>query len=216
MIFEKAVPSGLVQNILHFLHSDYSSAHLRVTKALEEIRSRVIWLSYKRDVEAFVPSCFVCQKRSSPTKKHVHSLREWKLSFLFSTVGIYFLGTLPSSHGNHFILLIRDRFTKSNKATALQISQLQQQLRPSWIIRLPTLAAPRPFTPTKDGILKLSDATWTSYHEYVADTHLHFHRAYEQARQYLNGQQNVNMRSLLLMRMAPHTRKAKWYSSIIP
>ena len=34
-----------------------------------------------------------------------------------------------------------------------------------------------------------SDATWTYYHEYVAETRLRFHMAYEQARQYLKGQQ---------------------------
>ena len=33
-----------------------------------------------------------------------------------------------------------------------------------------------------------SDATWTNYHEYVADTRLRFHTAYEQVRQYLKGQ----------------------------
>ena len=34
-----------------------------------------------------------------------------------------------------------------------------------------------------------SDATWTNYHEYVAETRLRFHTAYEQALQYLRGQQ---------------------------
>ena len=34
-----------------------------------------------------------------------------------------------------------------------------------------------------------SDANWTNYHAYVAETRLCFHTAYEQARQYLKGQQ---------------------------
>ena len=34
-----------------------------------------------------------------------------------------------------------------------------------------------------------SDATWTNYHDYVAETRLRFHTAYEQPRQYLKGQQ---------------------------
>ena len=34
-----------------------------------------------------------------------------------------------------------------------------------------------------------SDATWTNYHEYVAETRFRFHTAYEQARQYLKSQQ---------------------------
>ena len=34
-----------------------------------------------------------------------------------------------------------------------------------------------------------SDATWTNYHKYVTETRLGFHTAYEQARQYMKGQQ---------------------------
>ena len=34
-----------------------------------------------------------------------------------------------------------------------------------------------------------SVSTWTNYHEYVIETRLRFHTAYEQARQYLKGQQ---------------------------
>ena len=34
-----------------------------------------------------------------------------------------------------------------------------------------------------------SDATWTIYHDYVVETGLRFHAAYEQARQHLQGQQ---------------------------
>ena len=67
----------------------------------------------------FVASCYVCQKRNSPTKKHIHSLRAWKPSFPFSTVGIDFLGPLPPSAGNQYILLIGDHFTKWHEAVAL-------------------------------------------------------------------------------------------------
>ena len=120
MIFQQVVPLALVQNILHSLHSDHTNAHLGVTaKTLEKIRSRFYWPGYKRDVEVFVASCFVCQKRNSPTKKHIHSLRAWKPSFLFSTVGTDFLGPLPPSAGNQNILLIGDHFTKWHEAIAL-------------------------------------------------------------------------------------------------
>ena len=39
MIFQQVVPPALVQNILHSLHSDHTSAHLGVTKTLEKVRS---------------------------------------------------------------------------------------------------------------------------------------------------------------------------------
>ena len=60
-----------------------------------------------------------------------------------------------------------------------------------------------------------SDATWTNYHEYVAETRLRFHTAYEQARQYLTGHRNVSMHFITLKCMVPHIPKANWYSSII-
>ena len=40
MIFQQVVPPALVQNILHFFHSDHTRAHLGVTKTLEKVRSR--------------------------------------------------------------------------------------------------------------------------------------------------------------------------------
>ena len=119
MIFQQVVPPALVQNILHFLHSHHTSGHLGVTETLEKVRSRFYWHGYKRDVEVFVAICFVCQKRNSPTKKYIHSLRAWKPSFPFSTVGIDFLDPLPPSAGNQYILLIGDHFTKWHEAIAL-------------------------------------------------------------------------------------------------
>ena len=73
MIFQQIVRPASVPNILHSLHSDHTSAHLGVTKTLEKVRSRFYWPGYKREVEVFVASCFVCRKRNSPTKKHIYS-----------------------------------------------------------------------------------------------------------------------------------------------
>ena len=61
----------------------------------------------------------------------------------------------------------------------------------------------------------LSDATWTNYHEYVAETRLRFHTAYKQARQYLTGQQKRQHALYTLKCMVLHIPKAIWYSSRI-
>ena len=66
MIFQQLVPLALVQSIFYFLHSDHTSAHLGVTNTLEKVRSLFYWPGHERDVEVFVASCFVCQKRNSP------------------------------------------------------------------------------------------------------------------------------------------------------
>ena len=100
MIFQQVVPPALVQDILHSLNSDDTSAHLGVTKTLEKVRSRFYWPGYKGEVEVFVVSCFVRQKCNSLSKKHIHRLRAWKPSFPFTMVGIDLLGPLPPSAGN--------------------------------------------------------------------------------------------------------------------
>ena len=282
MSFQQVVPFALVQNFLQYLHSDHTSAHLGVTKTLEKVRSRFYWPGYKRDVEVFVASCFVRQQRKSATKKHIHSLRAWKPSFPFSTVGIDFWGPFPPSAGNQFILLIGDHFTKWHEATALpdrSALTTAEALMDHWIIRSGCPESPQSdqgrnfeakiftnltkllqlgetrttaFHPHSNAVIERtnrtllnivaktteknqrnwsellpyimlpyrtsvhesigytpyfllfgheatlpidlqflppSDATWTNYHEYVAETRLRFHTAYEQPRQYLKGQQ---------------------------
>ena len=230
----------------------------------------------------FVASCFVCQNRNSPTKIHIHSTRAWKPSFPFSTVGIDFLGPLPPSAGNQYILLIGDHFTKWHEAIALPDQSAlttAKALMDHWITRfgcpesfhsdqgrefeaklftsltkLLQLDRTRTtaFHPQSNAVIEgtnrtllnmlakttdknqrnwsellpyvmlgyrtsvheskgytpyfllfghevtlpidlqfppPSDATWTNYHEYVAETRLRFHTAYEHAGQYLKGQQ---------------------------
>ena len=282
MIFQQVIPPALGPNILHSLQSDHTSAHLGVTKTLKKLRSRFYWPEYKRDVEVFVASCFVCQKRNSPTKKLVHSLWAWKPSFLFPTVGIDFLGPLPPSAGNQYILLIGDHFTEWHETIALPDQSAlttAEALVDHWLTRfccpecfhsdqgrnfeaklftslskLLQLDKTRTtaFHPQSNAVIEKthrtllnmlaktmdknqrnwsellpyvmlayrtsvhestgytpyfllfgheatipkdlhfpppSDPAWTNCHEYVAETRLRFHTAFEQARQYLKGQQ---------------------------
>ena len=72
--FQQVVPTPLVPEILHSLHSDRTSASFGVTKTLEKLRSRFYWPGQKRDDDDFVGSCLVCQKRNSPSNEHIHRL----------------------------------------------------------------------------------------------------------------------------------------------
>ena len=78
-----------------------------------------LWPGYKCDFEMFVASGFVCHKRNGPTKIYVQSLGAKKYSFLISTIGVDFWGTLPPSAGNQYILLMGDHFVKWHEAIAL-------------------------------------------------------------------------------------------------
>ena len=154
MIFQEVVPTALVQDLLHSLHFDHTSAHLGVTKILEKVRSGFYWPDYKRDVEVSVASGFVCQKCNNPTKKRIHSLRSWKPSLPFWTVGIDLLGAfrLQLEIELSFWLVIIS--ASGMNRSRYEISQLKQHLKPQWIGGLPALATPRAFTSTKDVVLK--------------------------------------------------------------
>ena len=137
-LLQQVVPPSLVPEILRSLHSTATCAHLGVRKTLEKVRARFYWPGHKRDVQLFVASCITCQKRNSPSRKLIHSLRTWRPSFPFSTVGLDFLGPLPLSSGNQYILLIGDHFTKWHEAVALpdqSASTTAKALVDHWITR---------------------------------------------------------------------------------
>ena len=89
------------------------------TKPLEKIRERFYWPGFEEDVKRRIQQCEQCQKRSNPPKTHRHSLVNWKPSYPFHHVSLDFLGPLPNSQGNRYILLIGDHFTKWYEAIPL-------------------------------------------------------------------------------------------------
>ena len=137
-IFQNVTPPSLVPEILHALHSDRTSAHLGLTKTLEKVRSRFYWPGHKRDVKGFVGSCFVRQRLKSPSIKHIHRLRAWESSFLFSMVGINFVGLFPPSSGHQYILLMGGHFYQVARAVALpkqSASTTARALLEQWLTR---------------------------------------------------------------------------------
>ena len=116
---QQVVPTILRPKILESIHSSTTAAHLGVTKTLEKLRARFYWPGHKKDVSVFVSSCLICQQRNSPKQKHRHSLVNWPPSFPFAHIGIDFLGPLPVSNGNSYIVLFGDHFTKWYEAVPL-------------------------------------------------------------------------------------------------
>ena len=224
----------------------------------------------------------LCLSETQRSREETFSLRAWKPSFPYSTVGIDFLSPLPPSAGNQYILVIGDHFTKWHEAIALpeqSAPTTTPALVDNWFTRfgcpenldsdqgrnfeaklftsLSKLlqldkTSTTAFHPQSNAVIdrknctllnKLAqktdknqcnwselfpyvmlayrtsvhestgytpyflffgheatlpidlqfpppnDATWTNYHENVAETRLRFHTAYEQARQYLKGQE---------------------------
>ena len=120
---QRIVPHSMVPEILTVLHSFKTAGHLGTHKVIEKVRQGFYWPGFKEDVKQFIQSCDVCQKKSGPPKTHRHSLVDWKISCPFHHIGLDFLGPLPPSNGNRFILVIGEHFTKWYKAIPLPDQQ---------------------------------------------------------------------------------------------
>ena len=135
---QQIVPHVLIPEVLESLHSSSTAGHLGTYKVIEKVRQRFYWPGFKEDDKLFIRCCDICQKRSNPPKTHRHSLVDWKVSYPFHHIGMDFLGPLPLSNGNQYILLIGDHFTKWYEAIPLpdqQATTTANALLQHWICR---------------------------------------------------------------------------------
>ena len=138
LFLQRIVPHSMVPEILTALHSSKTAGHLGTHKVNEKMRQSFYWPGFKEDVKQFIQCCDVCQKKSGPSKTHRHSLVDWKISYAFHHIGLDFLGPLPLSNGNRFILVIGDHFTKWYEAIPLpdqQASTTADARLEQWICR---------------------------------------------------------------------------------
>ena len=68
MIFQQIVPPAVVQNILHSLHSDHTSAHLGVTKTLEKVRFRFFCTVTNATSKCFLPLALFVRNATVPRR----------------------------------------------------------------------------------------------------------------------------------------------------
>ena len=116
---QQIVPPALVTEVIASLHDSPTAGHLGTFKTTEKVRTRFYWPGFKEDIKRHIQQCEKCQKRANPPKTHRHSLVDWQPSYPFHHISIDFLGPLPVSNGNRYILLIGDHFTKWYEAIPL-------------------------------------------------------------------------------------------------
>ena len=98
----------LIEIIIH--HAHQTIGHHSQWKTSNYIRRSYWWPQMTTDIEAFCRSCGKCQTNKTDTLKpqgFLHSLpipdKPWQL------VGMDFMGPLPQSQGNDYLLVIIDR-----------------------------------------------------------------------------------------------------------
>ena len=108
------IQRSLLKEILPFLHE--LCGHFGMAKTFDRVRERFYWAGMKKDVHEWVSSCEECCQKKSPHQTHIYSLTTWKPSHPFWQVALDFMGSLPDTSGNKYILIIGDQFTKWYKA----------------------------------------------------------------------------------------------------
>lgn len=108
------VPTDLRPTILKQLHDDALASHGGVKKTLARIRTRYTWPSMAKDIKAYVRKCEICQTTKGSNIVLRGEMGQPKdPTNPWSMIALDLVGPLPrSSHGNVYILIVMDVFTK--------------------------------------------------------------------------------------------------------
>ena len=120
-IIRKCVPEEEMESILHHCHSREVGRHFGATKtATKFLQSGFYWLSLFKDSFNFVANYDRCQRVENISRKNEMPLTNILEIEFFDVWGIDFMGPLPSSHANCFILDVVDYVSKWVEAKVLQ------------------------------------------------------------------------------------------------
>ena len=99
--------------ILRARHDSLLAGHPGISKTLELVSRDYIWVGLKKDVEAYVSGCAVCQRTKPSHQRPTGHLRSLEVPTRpWTDISMDFIEELPSSHGYNSILVVVDRLTK--------------------------------------------------------------------------------------------------------
>jgi hypothetical protein len=105
--------------VLSAMHDNPTSGHFGIETTYNRIKERYYWKNMKKDIEDYIKSCEICQKRSKGLGKA--PIIPIEITQPFEMYGIDFIGPLKETQqGNKYILVIMNYFTKWPEAKALK------------------------------------------------------------------------------------------------
>ena len=115
------VPRSLRPRVLHLEHYPKSIGHPGVTKMFATMRQRYFWRNMYKDVEETIRQCTPCAKNRVQERKRVSLMKLFPANEPLEFVAIDILGPLPkTAHGNRFLLVISDRFSKLTRTIPMR------------------------------------------------------------------------------------------------
>ena len=109
------IPQHLVTKILEIMHDNaVGGGHFGANKTLEKIRNKYYWTGMIQDIKNYIQTCHSCQMNKKEAGKIPGLLKPLKIDEceLFIHLVIDFVGPLPKSAGNEYILVGTCRATK--------------------------------------------------------------------------------------------------------
>jgi Integrase zinc binding domain len=115
------VPWSLRPRLLWLENFPVVAAHPGVLKMYAAMRLRFYWNNMHKEVEEIVRRCTVCAKNRVTERKRTSFLKLFPASGPLEFVAMDILGPLPKTeHGNRFLLVIYDRFSKLTRTLPLR------------------------------------------------------------------------------------------------
>jgi hypothetical protein len=115
------IPLALRPRVLYLEHYPKSVGHPGVTKMFRSMRKRYFWRNMYREIEDAVRSCEQCARNNVHERSRVNNMQLFTAQNPLEFVAIDILGPLPkTAHGNRFLLVISDRFSKLTRTIPMR------------------------------------------------------------------------------------------------
>jgi hypothetical protein len=115
------VPMALRPRFIYLKHYPRSAGHPGVTKMFRSMRNRYSWKKMYREIEDAVRSCEQCARNNVQERTRVNKMQQFTAQEPLQFVAIDILGPLPkTAHGNRFLPVISDRFSKLNRTIPMR------------------------------------------------------------------------------------------------
>jgi len=94
--------------VLRARHDSPLAGHPGISKTIELVSRDYIWFGLKKDVEAYVSGCAVCQRTKPSHQRPSGHLRSLEVATQpWADISMDFIEELPSSHHNSILVVVR-------------------------------------------------------------------------------------------------------------
>jgi transposase InsO family protein len=115
------VPLALRSKVLYLEHYPKTVAHPGAHRMFQTMRRSFYWPHMAEDVYETVRQCDACARNRISERRHTNRLQLFPAKGPLESVAMDILGPLPrTKHGNRFLLVIADRYTKVTRTVPLR------------------------------------------------------------------------------------------------